>query len=87
MAKVAVSLKIMKNGIIKTGSGGQGMTNIEKWKQKIAKATDEYELLEAIDEMYTAHTNMCCEIGKPCEYDTCKECRARWLKQKAEDEK
>lgn len=62
------------------------MTNLEKWKKKLQEAEDGSELIKTIYEMETALSCMC-EIGIPCKYDTCKECKAKWLDMEAGDGK
>ena len=62
------------------------MTNFEKWQQKLAEAKDGYELLETINEMNKAHTKWCWEsYPKPCEYDSCRECNAKWFDEEVKE--
>ena len=62
------------------------MTNLEKWKQKLAEAKDGYELLETINKMNAAHTRWCWEPAtRPCKYADCEDCKAKWLDREVEE--
>ena len=61
------------------------MTNLKKWKIRIAEAEDGRELLETLDEMEKDMT-LSCGCYDCMEYDAdCDECKARWLDMEAEE--
>jgi len=58
------------------------MTNLKKWKNKIAEAKDSHELVETLHELNRAISHRCSDCVK---FDTCNECDAKWLDMEAEE--
>ena len=63
--------------------GSERMTNLKKWKIRIAEAEDGRELVETLDEMERAMALSC----RCCVDDNanCKECEVRWFNMEAEE--
>lgn len=65
------------------------MKQFQKWQGKLAEAKDGRELLETLDEMNKAHTDMCfykkikCVKHEGCA--DCDECKAKWLDMEEEE--
>lgn len=63
------------------------MTNLEKWKNKIAEAKDGYELMETIRELLRKYHNLCFYVDyirKECD-DDCKGCEVMWFDMEAKE--
>ena len=65
------------------------MTNLKKWKQKLAEAKDGEDFLYILEQMNDEIYEKQCYPAQEaigCELDNCEECKARWLDEEAEDD-
>ena len=61
------------------------MTNLKKWKQKLAEAKDGSDFMYILGQMDNEiFEKQCCKAKRTCEY--CEECKARWLDMETEED-